>query len=189
VCVLVGTLPFLGSCLRRFCSSLFEAYWASTNTINTSSSYCISPRIDIDSWFLFLEHKSLYFSPFDTTSPFESSSSFVIKLHHSTWNPDCTLCIFFTSEPKTKANDSKENKKTQWGLKTDLKLHGLLIDERNKNPLSSKKRTLNQITFKWSEIWYSEWMHATKPEYQVWFKSKLIWYMDAKLTRISHFKT
>jgi len=42
------------------------------------------------------------------------------------------------------------------------------------------KKTLNQTTSKWSEIWYLEWIHANKLEYQVWFNSELIWYMDAK---------
>jgi hypothetical protein len=57
------------------------------------------------------------------------------------------------------------------------------------NPFRPKKRTLNQTTSKWSEIWYLAWIHTNKLEYQVWFNSELIWYMDVKLARISLFKT
>jgi hypothetical protein len=68
-----------------------------------------------------------FFSPFDTNSPFKSSSSFAIIPRQNTWNHDCNtqFAFFYISEPKTKANDSKKKVRRQWGLKTDPKLHEL----------------------------------------------------------------
>ena len=107
--------PFFSSII--IVAFLLLSFWsllALTNAVNTSSSCCISLRIWDRLLVLFLEHESLYFSPFDTTSPFESSSFFVIKPRQNTWNPYCNtpFAFFFISEPKKKANDSKESKKT-----------------------------------------------------------------------------
>jgi len=66
--------PFFSSII--IVAFLLLSFWsllASTNAVNTSSSCCISLRIWDRLLVLFLEHESLYFSPFDTTSPFESS--------------------------------------------------------------------------------------------------------------------
>ena len=104
------------------------SFLALTNVVNTASSCCIIPRIQdklLVSFFRTLFF--FYFSPFDTNSPFKSSSSFAIIPRQNTWNHDCNtpFAFFYISEPKTKANDSKKKVRRQWGLKTDPKLHEL----------------------------------------------------------------
>jgi hypothetical protein len=109
-----GSKQLFSFVYHHFGGFLSEACWALTNVVNTSSSYCISPRIRDRLLVSFLEHITLYFSPIDTTSPFESSSSFAIiavKIHEILI-VILPLYFFLILEPKTKANQSKESKKT-----------------------------------------------------------------------------